>query len=139
MGFSAQQFSAILDGLKSDGTCKQGAEQRVAPRVGLRTQAKVTCLLANSNSRTIQRMVWIRDLSATGIGLVTSERIEEKSCFVIVFEGGKDKVTVVCRVTRCQEAAKKQYFVGARFERIINPTLHAKTEANAGLVEKPAA
>ena len=126
MSLSAEQFSAILDTLRSDVMCGRDCEQRVVPRVGLRVRATVTC--RQGTGKAVQRQVWIRDISVGGLGLVASERIEKGSHFVIVFEGGHDKITIVYRVTRCGEAAKNQYIIGARFDRCIQANFNAKTK-----------
>ncbi len=115
MALSAEQFSAILDHLRSDATCGRDSEERVAPRVGLRVRATVTCWKADH--KTVSGKVWIRDISVGGIGLLIHDLIEKGSLFVIVFEGGNGNITVVYRVVRCQEAGKNQYIVGGLFEK----------------------
>ncbi len=126
MALSAEQFSAILDTLRSDAKCGRDCEQRVDPRVGLRVKATVTCL--QDTGKAVHRPVWIRDISVGGLGLVASQRIEKGGHFVIVFEGGNDKITVVYRVARCEEAAKNQYIIGARFDRCVKANSNATTE-----------
>ena len=131
MALSAEQFSAILDHLRSDATGGRDSEHRVAPRVGLRVQATVTYW--QTDHKTVSRKVWIRDISVGGIGLVTHDLIEKGSLFVIVFEGGEGKVTVVYRVVRCQEAGKSQYIVGGLFEKFGE----SRAKSTTGPIEKP--
>jgi hypothetical protein len=115
MALSADQFKQILASLKSDAPDKGSFEKRSAPRVGLRT--KIRIYLDRDESRGFD--IWIRDLSANGIGFVNGAPLESGREFLIRFPiRGKHSLSVVYSVMHCKDLSKSQFFIGARMDRI---------------------
>ena len=115
MALSADQFKQIVASLKSDAPDRGNYEKRAAPRVGLRT--KVTIYMDGDSSRPTD--VWVRDLSANGIGFVHGRPIEQNREFLIKFPmRGNHWLSVVYSVMHCKDLSKSLYFVGARLDRI---------------------
>ena len=115
MALSADQFKQIVASLKSDAPDKGSFEKRSAPRVGLRT--KLTVYLDRDETRGLD--VWIRDLSANGIGFVNGTPLEAGREFLIKFPlRGKHSLSVVYSVMHCKDLSKTLYFIGARMDRI---------------------
>jgi hypothetical protein len=115
MALSADQFKQIVASLKSDAPDRGTYEKRAAPRVGLRT--KVTIYMDGDPTRPTD--VWVRDLSANGIGFVHGRPIEQNREFLIKFPMcGNHWLSVVYSVMHCKDLSKNLYFVGARLDRI---------------------
>jgi hypothetical protein len=115
MALSADQFKQIVASLKSDAPDKGSFEKRAAPRVGLRT--KITILMDGDPSRGTD--VWIRDLSANGIGFVHAHPLESGREFLIKFPmRGNHALSVVYSVMHCKDLSKSLFFIGARLDRI---------------------
>ena len=115
MALSAEQFKQIVACLRSDAPDKGASEKRGAPRVGLRT--KVTIYMDGDETRGTD--VWIRDLSANGIGFVHGHALEANREFLIRFPmRGNHSLAVVYSVMHCKDLSKSLYFIGARLDRI---------------------
>ena len=115
MALSADQFKQIVASLKSDAPDKGSFEKRSAPRVGLRT--KLMIHIDRDETHGID--VWIRDLSANGVGFVHSAPLEAGREFLIKFPlRGKHSLSVVYSVMHCKDLSKTLFFVGARMDRI---------------------
>ena len=115
MALSADQFKQIVDSLRSDTSDRGASERRAAPRVGLRT--KVTIFMDGDESRPTG--VWVRDLSANGIGFVHGRPIEQNRELLIKLPmRGNHWLSVIYRVMHCKDLSKNLYFVGARLDRI---------------------
>jgi hypothetical protein len=115
MALSADQFKQIVASLKSDAPDRGAYEKRAAPRVGLRT--KITIYMDGDPTRPTD--VWVRDLSANGIGFVHGHPIEQNREFLIKFPmRGNHWLSVVYSVMHCKDLSKSLYFIGARLDRI---------------------
>ena len=115
MSLSADQFTQIVASLKSDAPDKGSFEKRSAPRVGLRT--KITIYMDGDPTRGMD--VWIRDLSANGIGFVHGHPLEANREFLIKFPmRGNHSLAVVYSVMHCKDLSKSLFFIGARMDRI---------------------
>jgi hypothetical protein len=123
MPLSAEQFKQIIESLRSDSPTRSGFEKRTAPRVGLRTKLMIypNC----DQSRPLS--AWLRDLSATGIGIVDSRPLETGSEFLVLFPlRGKWSLSAYYTVMHCEDLARNLYFIGARLERIVEDSAPAK-------------
>jgi hypothetical protein len=118
MNLSAEQFEHIIAALRSDAICGRNAEQRAAPRVGMRMQVSVALL--NNGAAITRHQVRVRDISITGIGLLASEEIQIGTYFAVHFAGRDDGVTVLYQVVRSQAVGEKMYQVGASFVQYLN-------------------
>src|SRR4051812_43569372 len=103
MALSADQFKQILASLKSDTPDRSLSEKRTAPRVGLRT--KITLYMDADPTRPTD--VWVRDLSASGIGFVNGYPMEADREFLIRFPTrGHHALSVVYTVMHCKDLSK---------------------------------
>jgi hypothetical protein len=119
MMLSVELFNEIVSNLKSDGTCSQRNERRSEARVGLRsTLGVVPCTFSAKKSKPL--IVHVHDLSAGGIGLVLSFRMEEGTEFVArLSRENHPVVPVLYRVIYCRRISAELSGIGARFERIL--------------------
>jgi hypothetical protein len=116
MFLSAEQFKQILSSLKSDEAPRGSMEKRSAPRAGLRTKLTV---YRDGNIKDAHT-VWVRDLSANGIGIVNSAPLEKGSHFLIRYPlRNGDNLSAFYTVMHCKDLSKTLFFVGARLDRII--------------------
>ena len=118
MGLSAETFRNIMQSLRSDAACGRNAEQRSEPRVGLRSRA--TILISHGN-RISRRVVRVRDISLSGIGLVCDDPIAEGTA-VLVHLPGLPASSIICRVVHCDELDGGVHRIGCHFETVIEPS-----------------
>jgi len=120
MALTAQLFQQIMKSLKSDQGRRQN-EQRAKPRVGVHGRAELRCLPLTPGSK--QKIsVWVRDLSANGIGILHSKPLKAGTRFVITFpHPNEEHLNVVYIVAHTAEVSKGLYAVGARM--FGNPTV----------------
>jgi len=115
---SAEQFEEITASLLSDGNLRT-TEKRQKPRVGLRCSLDVM-LCDESGTPRSKSTVWMRDLSAQGVGIVTSIQFPDRSKFVAVFErANRRHLCVLYSVAYCRQLTKGLYSVGAKMERAL--------------------
>jgi hypothetical protein len=116
VGLSGDQFRQIVEGLKSDVPNRAGIEKRSAPRVGMRTKLQIYC---NGDERDATA-AWLRDLSATGMGIVLSHALARDAEFLVKFPlNGPNALSVFYTVRHCKELGKNLYFIGAKLDRIV--------------------
>jgi hypothetical protein len=118
MQLSAELYRQIVRSLRSDPRTSRNLEKRINPRVGLRTKLTITRRAFGSGTPT-QSSVWVRDLSTSGIGIVTSEPLQMRSEFAAHLPGAMgEALTIVYTVMHCKELAKSLYSIGATLTRI---------------------
>jgi hypothetical protein len=116
VGLTAEQFRQITERLRSDVPSRGSIEKRNAPRVGMRTKLQI---FANGDER-YPLNAWLRDLSATGMGLVLSHALPRACEFLVKFPlNGQESLAVYYSVRHCKELGKNLYFIGAKLDRII--------------------
>lgn len=117
MTLSAELFNQICEALKSDKGSER--EKRASPRVGLRAQVEI---LLKPGTRTPPVLMRVRDLSASGIGLVYSKELAVGAEFVARMPGGLDgPVHISCIVAYCRKVASDTYSIGGRIVRVLSP------------------
>lgn len=79
---TAELFNQIVNSLKSD-TGRRYNEQRTKPRVGVRGKVKIVTHSSTGEPSTLD--VWVRDLSATGIGILHHAPFDSGTSFVAHF------------------------------------------------------
>src|SRR5688572_12841070 len=101
MSFTAEQFNQIVESLRSDSLGKRSYEKRTAPRVGVRTKLEIVPLPglppgvpvparlppAAANGPIVH--VWVRDISADGIGILHATAMEPGTRFAAHFLRGQ--------------------------------------------------
>jgi hypothetical protein len=119
MKLSADLFNQITSTLRSDVHKVKGSEKRAQGRVGLRCSMELTpCVFSDSGSPRL--MVWVRDISATGIGFVSAKPVGSDVEFIAQFERqGEGPLAVLYKVRHVRKISTDLWSVGASFERII--------------------
>jgi hypothetical protein len=121
MMLTAQLFQQILTSLRSD-TGRRFNEQRLGPRVGVRGKIKLLRGAADLEHRQLPFEVWVRDVSISGIGLLSSEPMTTGTQFRAQFPKVDDEpLTLVYVVVHCKSVSKGLYVIGARLADIPQP------------------
>ena len=117
MKFSADMFKQIIATLRSDGSGARGHEKRVEGRVGLRCSVDIIPFqFGDKGSKGVT--VWVRDLSVSGIGLVSARPFEANVEFVVGFvRDNRKPLSVRYKVRYCKRLARDLHSIGASFER----------------------
>lgn len=120
MFLGAEQYDQIVSQLRSDGGRQRSQERRSSPRVGLRVQVQL--IPCRSSGRAKVQTAWLRDISATGVGIVFQEPLEIGTYVVVCFPRKKGStLEILFLVTRCTRLNTGHFSIGARFQRIIKP------------------
>lgn len=118
----AEQFREIIRSLRSDGQGRRSLEKRTGPRVGLRARLSIRLHrggVLNKNST----LVWLRDLSVEGIGLVHTQPLEDGDEFIAEFPlRNQQNLNVLYRAVHCKMLSKNLFCVGARLVRMLDET-----------------
>lgn len=116
---TAEVFKDVIGALRSDDNSNRVLDKRSSPRVGLRTKlAIVTGQTGPFEAAPVE--VWLRDLSAGGIGIVHNQEMERGTPFVahLPRRQGTD-LRVLYEVAHCKRLAKDLYSIGAKLSRIL--------------------
>jgi hypothetical protein len=132
MSFTAEQFNQIVESLRSDSLGKRSYEKRTAPRVGVRTKLEIVPLpglppgvpvpprLPPAAASGPVENVWVRDISADGIGILHASPMDAGARFVAHFlRGQRAPLSVVYAVTHCKTISKTLFTIGAKLERVL--------------------
>jgi hypothetical protein len=115
MRLSAEQFTDIISSLKSD----TAGGRRNSPRVGMRLQVPIIPCLDHA-SQVKEQIVWLKDLSVTGMCFVHGRGMPIGSFFVARFAREKDEpLAVLLEVVRCKKLGPTSYEVGSKIDRVI--------------------
>ena len=116
MRLTAQQFTEILASLKSD----EAGGRRTSPRVGMRLQVPIIPCL-DDPKLIKEQVVWLKDLSVSGMCFVHSTGMPIGSFFVARFAREKEEpLAVVLEVVRCKKLGPTSYEVGSKIDRVIS-------------------
>jgi hypothetical protein len=108
MHLTAKSLKELIDSLRSN-TAEPG-ERRAEPRVGLRVRAEI--LLPGGGASKLG--VWVRDVSAAGIGILCEKEFEPGDTFALVL--GPDASNLAhCTVKNCRKIDGRLFGTGARF------------------------
>jgi hypothetical protein len=114
MTLTAQLFQQILTSLRSD-TGRRFNEQRLGPRVGVRGRIKLLRGAADLAQQQPPIEVWVRDISISGIGLLSSEPMTSGARFRAQFpKADEEPLTLLYTVVHCKSVSKGLYVIGAR-------------------------
>jgi len=95
-------------------------QRRREPRVGVRTNITLIPLTDADGFSAGPIQVPVRDVAPGGIGFLYPGRIGLDSQFVVLLpQGEKDSVAVLCQVVYYQPLAEHVFAVGARFVRVL--------------------
>ena len=117
---TAEVFKDVISALRSDDNSTRLLDKRSSPRVGLRTKlAIVTGPTGPFEAPPVE--VWLRDLSAGGIGIVHSQEMERGTPFVAHLPRRQGAaLRVLYEVAHCKRLAKDLYSIGAKLNRILS-------------------
>src|SRR5688572_13837459 len=102
----AAALAEILGSLKCD---RHPGDHRRAPRVGLRARVRIR---TGAGGR--ETDVWLRNISAGGVGLLHDRRLDAKQAFTLYLPTrGPDAIAVACEVVHCQPMSAHFCRVGA--------------------------
>jgi hypothetical protein len=123
---SVELFDQIVKALRSDD--RGDGDQRGAPRVGLRAQAEV---LLKPGTAMPPVLMWCRNLSANGIGLLHTKEVTAGSEFILRLAGDPHLSPrhLSCVVVHCKKAGPDLFTIGARIIRVLS---HDEAAALAG-------
>jgi hypothetical protein len=116
---TAEVFKDVVSALRSDDNSTRVLDKRSSPRVGLRT--KLAIVTGNTSAFEAPPVeVWLRDLSAGGIGIVYSREMERGTPFVAHLPRRQGPaLRVLYEVAHCKRLAKDLYSIGAKLNRIL--------------------
>ena len=136
MTLTASLFQQILTSLRSD-TGRRFNEQRMGPRVGVRGKIKVQRGTAEASPNQPPLEVWVRDVSISGIGLLSSEAMTAGTHFRAQFPKVDDlPLTLLYTVVHCKSVSKGLFVVGARLADVPQP--QAPRPSGTFSITKPA-
>ena len=111
---TAEMFNQIVSSLKSDAGRRYN-EQRTKPRVGVR--GRVEIIIATPDGKEVPLEVWVRDLSAIGIGILHSAPFKLGSSFVARFlRHGKPPLDVTYLVAYSKPVTRTLFATGGRVQ-----------------------
>jgi PilZ domain-containing protein len=116
---TAEVFKDVIGALRSDDNSNRVLDKRASPRVGLRTKLAIVAGPAGAFEQPPVE-VWLRDLSAGGIGIVHNREMERGAPFVAHLPRRQGAaLRVLYEVAHCKRLAKDLYSIGARLSRIL--------------------
>jgi len=116
---TADMLNDIVSNLKSDSVASRIQEKRGQGRVGLRGSVDVIPFSpTKAGNKPIS--IWVRDISANGIGFLAPARFEEGLEFVARFvRDGRPPLCILYRVRYCRKVSSDLNSVGASFSRVL--------------------
>jgi hypothetical protein len=118
MSLPARLLRELLVALKSDATRRRATDKRTAPRVGIRHPVRISP--AGPTSQPITS--WIRNLSASGIGLLARRPVAAGAEFIVPFERrDAGPLRVLYRATHVVQIAPDLYTIGGRVVCVVEP------------------
>lgn len=104
----AGDVAEILTALRAD---RPLSDHRRAPRVGLRARVSIVVRGASKPEE-----VWMRNISAGGVGLLHSRRLVIGDAFLLRLPTrGQQYVSIQCEAVHCHPMATSLFRLGARF------------------------
>jgi len=115
---TADVYEEIIASLRSDRSRLN--EKRKKPRVGLRSSLELLpCAPAGGKAKPAL-VVWVRDVSADGLGLVSAQPVLVDMQFVAEFDRfDRECLLVQYRVAYCKPIARGLYSIGARVVSVL--------------------
>ena len=115
---TAEIFEEIVASLRSDKS-RRTQEKRSLPRVGLRSSVQIYPSPTSGNVATAIT-VWVRDVSADGLGMVSPQPIAADALFVAEFERpGRQQLRVQYRVAHCKQLSGGLHSIGAKLVKVL--------------------
>ena len=113
MQLTPEQFHGIISSLRSEAL----AGRRASPRVGLRLQLSI---IECGQPNAAEQVVWLRDLSVTGMGFVHTRPFSRGSHLVARFQQpGGQTISLKVQVIRSKQVGPMSFEIGTKIERMI--------------------
>jgi hypothetical protein len=120
MELTTEQFAEITGFCVISPAADARADRRKHSRVPFGSRARISSLQAGLDG--IDSVVVIRDISASGLSLLSSGAMEPGEQFVIQFSGEHGwPARILCQAARCEPGGSggAQFIIGAGFEMVI--------------------
>jgi hypothetical protein len=118
MQLTAKNLGELIKSLKSSprGT----TEKRVEPRVGVRVKVELLLLDPQTGFGAGRVSAWVRDVSATGVGLLANRPFKTGEAFDLLAEGDRDgeEERIACTIAYCRAVGTDVFRVGAKFAKL---------------------
>ena len=112
MRLTAKTLADLIESLRSN--VGEPGERRREPRVGLRARAEIALPPPAGATEGKRIGVWVRDVSASGIGILCEQAFEAGDTFALLL--GADGVGMMhCTVRNCRKIDGRLYGTGAKF------------------------
>jgi hypothetical protein len=115
---TAEIYEQIVASLRSDRS-PRAHEKRHRPRVGLRSSLEIfPC--PNGAKLPTATVVWVRDVSSDGLGLVSPRAFPLDMDFVAEFDRWeRERLRVQYRIAYCKVLSRGLYSVGAKLVKVM--------------------
>ena len=116
---TAEVFKDVIGALRSDESSTRLLDKRSSPRVGLSTKLAIV-IGPTGPFEAPPSEVWLRDLSAGGMGIVYNRELERGTPFVAHLPRRQGPaLRVLYEVAHCKRLAKDLYSIGEKLCRIL--------------------
>jgi hypothetical protein len=117
MDLEAEEFTGIVAAMRLRGGARAWDDRRSMGRIPMQKCMAIIPFKTGATGETIN--VWVRDISAGGIGLVYAHRMEAGDEFVIRLPRvDGSELAMLCTVTHCASLAPELFTIGASFNAI---------------------
>jgi hypothetical protein len=116
MRLTASSLAEMIDSLRSN--TGQPGERRKKPRIGLRVRAEIALPSRGhdgSAGEGPRLTVWVRDVSAGGIGILSEHAFERGDRFALLLGADGPHSRAQCTVMNCRKVDSRLYGTGAKF------------------------
>ena len=114
MNLETEVFTGIVAAMRLRAGSHMWEERRMLGRIPMQKCMAIIPYKAGVAGEAVN--VWVRDLSAGGIGLIHSQRMEAGEQFVVRLpRADGSEVPLVCVVAHCSTLAPELHSIGARF------------------------
>lgn len=116
MRLSAEMFDQIVAALKSDS--RRDKDKRREPRVGV--AGETTLVTVTEAGKRLSDTVRVRDISRTGIGLISTQNLAEKQRFVLQLQyANEEPLWLVCLTAYCRAVDGGRFTIGAKIQQLL--------------------
>ena len=115
MELTAKTLGDLIKSLRS--TQAGAGQKRTAPRVGVRIKVELLLLDPNTGFGAERITAWVRDISASGVGLLCNRAFKKDEAFdLLLAEEADNQERVPCFITYCRAVGADLFRLGAKFQ-----------------------
>jgi hypothetical protein len=119
MNLEVETLTGVVAAMRLRGGARTWEDRRAMGRIPMQKVVAIIPYRAGIAGEAVN--VWIRDISAGGIGLIHSHRMEPNEEFVIRLPRvDGSELPVVCAVAHCAALGPELFTIGARFVRTLS-------------------